>query len=78
MNTPIEKPKRISRRKGRSDMKVGFTKQHRDKPSITREQFHALVRKSAQPIKKASESDLASDETSESRLSDDYSGKNTH
>ncbi len=46
--------------------------------SITRDQFHALVRKAAQPIKKTSESDLALDETSESHRSDDYSETNTH
>ena len=50
------------------------------KPSIdlgiTRDEFHALVRKAAQPVK-PSESDSTSTETSESRPADDCSGKNT-
>ena len=78
MDTPIEKTKRIAGRKGKVDMKVGTIKHRGTKSDITREQFHALVRKSAQPIKKASEPDLASGETSESHPSDDYSEKNTH
>ncbi len=74
----VEEAKRISGRKGKANMKIGTAKHRGAKSDITRDQFHALVRKAAQPIKKASEPDLASTETSESRRSDDYSGKNTH
>ena len=74
-----EELKHRSRRKIRGDMKVSDGIKHRGaKSDITRDQFHALVREAAQPIKKASESDLASTETSESRHSDDYTEKNTH
>lgn len=49
--------KHISGRKTRADRKI------EGKISITRKQFHALVKKSAQPIKNVSESDSTSDET---------------
>ena len=78
MDKPLEQSKRISRRKGKADMKVGTVKHRATKTSITRDQFHTLVRKAAQPIKKPSESDVASTETSEPHPSDDYSEKNTH
>ncbi len=54
------------------------TKRTRKKPiEITRDQFHALVKKAAQPLGKASESGSASAETSESHRSDGCSEKNT-
>ncbi len=58
-------PKRNSGRKTRADASI--------KP-ITRADFHALVKKSAQPIK----SDSTSSETSESHQNDDYTETNIH
>lgn len=78
MDTPIEEQQHISKRKIRGALRIGTAKHRAGKSSITREKFHALVRKAAQPIKKANESVSASTETSESRRSDDYTGKNTH
>lgn len=76
MSTPIEKTKHISGRKTRTDKTLGTAKHCQVKSSITREQFHALVKKAAQPI--VNESGSASAETSESHPSDDCNGKNTH
>ena len=61
----MDKPKRKSGRNTRADATI--------KP-ITRADFHALVKKAAQPIK----SDSTSSETLESHPSDDYTEKNTH
>lgn len=49
-----------------------------DKRKITRADFHALVKKSAQPVKQSSVSGEASTETSESPTCDDCNGTNTH
>ena len=79
MENQMEEPKKVSRHKTRRSMKISeTTKHHGVKLDITRDQFHALVRKAAQPIKKSSESDVALAETSESRHSDDCNGTNTH
>ncbi len=45
--------------------------------TITRDQFHALVKKAAQPVE-PSAPDLASDETSGSQTCDDCNETNTH
>jgi hypothetical protein len=73
----------MTKKKVRADKKVGQVMRHnkgsfRAKPDITRDQFHALVKKAAQPVKDTSEFGSASLETSESHRSDDYSEKNTH
>jgi hypothetical protein len=57
MNEPIEEPKRISRRKGKVDMKVGTIKHHKARSGITRKEFHSILDKASQPIKREVESD---------------------
>ncbi len=58
----------------KSGKRVESVKFRKGRIDITRDQFHALVKKAAQPVK----SDSASDETSESHPSDDYTETNTH
>jgi len=66
MDTPIEKPMRISIRKGKADMKVGEIKQrnkikskedryvekhHEGSFGVTEKDFIAILAKASQPIK---------------------------
>lgn len=58
MDTPIEESKRISRRKGKANMKVGTIKHTKAKAGITEGQFDEVLKR---VIRKPSEtpSDLA-------------------
>ena len=64
MDNPTEETKRISRRRGRADMKVGTIKHRKcHNYGVTRKQFHALIERASQPIKREAESDSGKSET---------------
>ena len=60
MTDSLEEPKHKLGRKTRSDAKL-VRKQRQTKTNITREQFHDLVKKAAQPV--PNEPDATSNET---------------
>lgn len=46
--------------------------------NITRKQFHSLIQKAAQPVKKPTESDAGQSQTSAEDRSDGCNGTHTH
>ena len=52
-----EEIKRISGRKGKTDMQVGTIKHRKAKSGITKKEFFAILDKASQPIKRETESD---------------------
>ena len=56
MNIPIDKSKQ-SRKGIKGDMKIRDIKSHRAKSRITRKEFHSILDKASQPIKREAESD---------------------